>query len=182
MGEKCMFCGNKTALCRHHTIPKSIKNDWEKTIVVCHNCHHLIHKYVIKDIIDWIKNLNEKYGFLDKSDKESNNDTVWLEFPNFYEYVRRTKILFDKKANSEDILKEMRSIKGFYKLFGYRLLAYDENTDVYMYEVYYLKEYDRGCPKEDIGYGKSNRLPSEAIPLKEIVNNLNVVKQSINIK
>jgi len=164
MITKCVLCGSERAIVEHHTIPKALKKDWEKTIPLCNNCHHLVHKFILKDIVNWIIELNEQYGFIKESE---NHDIVWINDIGLYEYLRVTKIIFDKKPTRKEIIKEATKIKKIHKIFAYRFLATDGY--IWIYEIYYLKTYDKGCPEEHLGYGKSDKIPAEAVLVKDLL-------------
>jgi hypothetical protein len=57
---------------------------------------------------------------------------------------------------------------NFYKLVGYE---YIEHVDrgIFLYNVYWLKTYDSGCPEGYEGYDKDGGSPCEAVDVKYLL-------------
>lgn len=157
--EKCIICGRK-AICRHHTIPTSIYKDWEKTVPVCGNCHYIIHNYILKDIVNWIK----ENGWINEDDREG---IIWINDIGIHKYLRRSKVISHKPLSKKEIISRF-SDDNVYKVFGYKLVSSGKNF--YVYEVYWLKIYDKDCPKEYLAsYKDGSKLPSEAILVEKLL-------------
>ena len=98
---------------------------------------------------------------------------TWLEDPSPYAYLRKTYYdsMSGRGFKTGNGLK--RRIGNFYKLLGYRIIAKPEGWgaervwETYRYEIYWLKDYDRGCPNELPGYA-TRGMPTEACLVKEL--------------
>lgn len=57
----CILCGNKETimLVEHHTIPRCINPGWLKTVPLCMRCHRIIHQYILRDVVQLLKQLKE---------------------------------------------------------------------------------------------------------------------------
>lgn len=55
MNEKCIMCGHELAVERHHTVPDKLDETWDNTIPLCPTHHAIVHKYILWDLLKWIK-------------------------------------------------------------------------------------------------------------------------------
>src|SRR3989304_8829459 len=88
----------------------------------------------------------------------------WLEHPFRYEYLRKRYY----QSFYPRYFKKGQKVRGvannFHKLVGYRMVNNATNGDgIYQYELYFLKDYDRGCPNEHPNYAQGRRMPAEAV-------------------
>jgi len=86
-------------------------------------------------------------------------EVVWLENPHKYEYLRETTIVTDFRSG-----KPSKNWSDLYRIVGYENVAKAKSP--YYRRVWWLKTYDRGCPKEYEGYRKG--IPTEAVLTKNI--------------
>lgn len=110
-GDKCEICGFEKyqALEHHHLIPQEFETNIHDYIVVCANCHKLIHNTsYLKFIIDKTVNKEE----LEKiKAKYKLKDDEYIEFvkecnPFYYEYDRQ-------KAIKEAVQNNIQVVKLF---------------------------------------------------------------------
>ena len=100
---------------------------------------------------------------------EERNEIVWLEDPSKFDYLRVSTVHFgSRRPPSEKGLR--RRIGDFYKLVGYGL-AHRGSPGLFFRNIYWLKTYDRGCPKEAECYGRpdSRVMPAEAVETKHLI-------------
>lgn len=101
------------------------------------------------------------------------HDIRWLENPLKYDYLRKSYY----QCLSRRYFKKGKRLRGvsldFYKLVGFRFMG--ESGGIYQYEIYWLKEHDRGCPNEHPNYSKGGKwMPDEACLVKAILRPLGV--------
>lgn len=109
-----------------------------------------------------------------KRPAEDVEEVVWLEDPRNYEYLREG--VYGTTQRSGKL-----SVNG--KLIGYEnVRKKGKGTQTYRRRFWYLKEYDRGMPKESEGYGKHEKggtTPAEAVSSEDIYMppDANVIKE-----
>ena len=96
--------------------------------------------------------------------KEVRMSICWLEHPRRYDYLRKRYY----QSYYRRYFKKGQKVRGvandFYKLIGYRLVRdASDGEGIFEYELYFLKEYDRGCPNEHPNYARSKLMPGEAV-------------------
>lgn len=91
---------------------------------------------------------------------------IWLESPEKYDYLRASFILRSSKRISTRNEYWKRKIPNFWKLFGYRF-EYKTYGGVYVFTIFWLKDYDRGAPNQDECYTYGR--PSESIRVSKLL-------------
>ena len=95
----------------------------------------------------------------------------WLEHPLRYEYLRKRYYQSDYPRYFRKGQKVRGVANDFYKLIGYRETDSATNgLGLYQYELYFLKDYDRGCPQELGNYQHGKLMPAEAVLTSQLVS------------
>lgn len=99
--------------------------------------------------------------------KEKVIEIIWLENPFSYDYVREISILTTRRYGKPNL----SNLESYYKLVGYENVAKRKRDrwQLYFRRVWWLKEYDRGCPKECGAYSEGGLRPAEAVSPDEII-------------
>jgi len=84
----------------------------------------------------------------------------WLEHPFKYDYLRKT-VYMSMYPRSFKKGQKIRGIADLYKVVGYQYIG--KSGEVFLYELYWLKKYDRGCPDEHPNYAVGKLIPAEAV-------------------
>jgi len=94
---------------------------------------------------------------------------IWLEDPTKWRYLRKSTGYF--KSRRFPVKSLGTNIGGFYKLIGYELIGYDEpNNSPFLFNYYWLKTYDDGCPEVKKCYYGDGGIPAEGIIVKKLLD------------
>lgn len=114
----CILCGNSEEdnLVDHHTISRCINPGWLKTIPLCLRCHRLVHKYVIRDTTELLKQLKDNmlrdYYLFNSEEIED------FGYPVENLHMKIVKILVDNIPKKNSILSEKISVRKITKDSG----------------------------------------------------------------
>jgi len=89
-------------------------------------------------------------------------EIVWLDDPQKWDYVRVLPIYMGTRARSLTNSTLKLKLANFYKLVGYATLTRETKSTpgcFFIRRVFWLKDYDRGCPNEKYHVG----CPSETV-------------------
>lgn len=87
---------------------------------------------------------------------------VWLDNPEKWGYVREATIMVGTRMRPISERQMKQRFGHFYKLVGYAILTPDAPSDsagFFIRRIFWLKDYDRGCPNEKYHTG----YPCEAV-------------------
>lgn len=103
------------------------------------------------------------------SSEEQDSKIVWLEDPRQWEYVRRHSVPCRTKKGSPI---NPKLLPNLHKLVGYEELDPSVKSKfpsgrTFIRNVFWLKDYDRGCPNELEDYHKDRR-PTEAVSTADL--------------
>ncbi len=98
------------------------------------------------------------------------NTIVWIEDPRKWEYLRESTIFCGKRRGLPP------GSGNIWRLVGYEELApsaksMSTTSRIFQRRVWWLKNYDRGCPDELEGYRKL-AMPCEAVLTKDLIARL----------
>jgi hypothetical protein len=93
---------------------------------------------------------------------------IWLEDPRKYRYLRKSEARLTSRRFP---IKEFEHRKDWFKVVGYEKtgeIKHEDGLEV-LFDFYWLKRYDDGCPDGDSVYGKSGRMPDEGVRIEKII-------------
>lgn len=91
---------------------------------------------------------------------------VWLEDPKQWPYLRELKITRGSRRGFKRDAK--LPLANFYKLVGYEFIDRVE-YGIFQFRIFWLKDYDKGCPHGDEGYDKIGGRPCEGRNVAELL-------------
>jgi hypothetical protein len=98
---------------------------------------------------------------------------IWVEDPKKYRYLRKTRDYFSTRRFPIKTLGN--SICDFYKLIGYELIDYHSSSNYpFLFDYYWLKTYDDGCPSVKCCYYDDGGKPCEGIDVTELLKHNSV--------
>jgi hypothetical protein len=102
---------------------------------------------------------------------ENKNKTcgiIWLEDPKQWKYLRVSQIMRGSRVRFKNGSSLKNRIGDFYKLVGYKVESTLESR-CFLCTIYWLKNYDSGCPLGHEGYDKDGRRPCEGKLVKDLL-------------
>jgi hypothetical protein len=94
---------------------------------------------------------------------------TWLEDPIKYTYLRCSNY---ETNNSKGRIDKRK----FWKLVGYKFISKGYQKGSFIYEIYWLKDYDKDCINEHKEYSSEELVPSEAVYVRN-ADIKNIIRQ-----
>lgn len=98
---------------------------------------------------------------------------VWLEDPKQWPYLRESTTTRGSRRGYKRGAK--LDLANFYKLVGYELMG-RVACGTFQFRIFWLKDYDKGCPNGDEGYDKFGGCPCEGRDVTELLK-MSAVKE-----
>jgi hypothetical protein len=94
------------------------------------------------------------------------NKIIWVEDPTKYEYLRKSPM--NCPSRRFPVKSMSKRIGHLYKVIGYELQCKVEQGS-YLFNMYWLKTYDRGTPEGLRDVYATGGYPAEAIMVKKLM-------------